>query len=542
MGTDARTGSRERGDSPPADGSREGTTRRDMLRTAAALAGAGGLGMLGGSGIASAAARASIAAAPKRGGTLRAGVTSGSSADTLDPHTWLTNADGTRVYQLFDSLLAFDKNAQPQLSLAQEVTPNKNATAWTIRLRKGITFHNGKPVTADDVIYTFQRVLNPKKPLLGAANMAPLNIAAAKKLDALTVRIPCHTPFAAFAELQACYQYFIVPVGFNPKKPIGTGPFKAQSFTPGQQSTFVRNPNYWQRGLPYVDTLVISDYADETSQINGLISGQLDVIDSLSADSIAAVTNGGGKIVVSEGGSYTPFTMRLDQSPFNDIRVRQALRLVVDRKQMIKLVFGNYGQIGNDLFGLYDSAYDHALPQRTQDIEQAKSLLKKAGHEKLNLTLVTADIAAGSIKAAEVFAQQASAAGVTVTLQQVPVSTIYGPNYLKWTFAQDTWTYYPYLPNAQEALIPGGVFNECHVNDPAYNKLFKQLAATTDPKARTELTHECQTREYNGNASGYIVPYFQPEIDATSSHVHGLTPSKTSNPFGGFDLASIWLS
>ena len=175
--------------------------------------------------------------------------------------------------------------------------------------------------------------------------------------------------------------------------------------------------------------------------------------------------------------------MRLDQAPFNDIRVRQALRLIVDRKQMLRARLRPYGPIGNDLFGLYDSAYNHTLPQRDVDIEQAKSLLKKAGHEKLTLTLVTADIAAGSIKAAQVFAQQATAAGVKVKLQQVPVSTLFGPNYLKWTFAQDTWTYYPYLPNAQEALLPGGVFNECHVNDPTYTKLFKELAATTRPEA-----------------------------------------------------------
>jgi peptide/nickel transport system substrate-binding protein len=159
----------------------------------------------------------------------------------------------------------------------------------------------------------------------------------------------------------------------------------------------------------------------------------------------------------------------------------------------------------------------------------------------LTVTLVTSDIGAGSIKAAQVFAEQASAAGVTVNLQQVPVSTLYGPNYLKWTFAQDVWTYYPYLPNAQETFIKGAVFNECHVNNAKYTRLFNEANATVNDGLRTELIHEMQTLEYNGEASGYIVPYFIPSIDGFTKHVHGLTPSDTSNPLGGFDLSNVWM-
>jgi peptide/nickel transport system substrate-binding protein len=521
-----------------------GYSRREVFKFAAAgtalFAGFSSLAACGSSGGASSAS-STASARPKRGGVLRVGMTSGGSEDTLDALVWATNIDGLRVFQLYDSLTALDKNAQPQLSLAEEITPNSDATEWTVRLRSGVTFHNGKPLTADDVIYTYQLIANPKKPLTGSVLLAPVDVANIKKLDSLTLRIPCHAPYASFYESQACYQFFIVPVGYNSAKPVGTGPFKYQSFTPGQQSTFVRNENYWRSGLPYVDSLVITDYADETSQINGLVSGQLDVIGALSGDSIPAVQSGGGNVLIENGGAFAPFTMRIDQPPFNDIRVRQALRLVVDRQEMLKLVFGGHGLIGNDLFARFDPSYNHSLPQRHADIEQARSLLKQAGHEKLTVNLITADLAAGSIKAAQVFAQQASAAGVTVSLQQVPVSTLYGPNYLKWTFAQDVWTYYPYLPNAREALIKGAVFNECHVDYAPYTKLFNEVNATVDTSRRHELIHEMQQMEYEGQASGYIVPYFVPSIDGYGNHVHGLTPSKTSNPVGGFDLANIWL-
>jgi peptide/nickel transport system substrate-binding protein len=513
-------------------------TRRELLKATAA-----GVALLAGGGALSAAtATAASAGSPKRGGTLRVGVTGGASSDTLDPNIWVTNPDGLRVFQLYDSLLAFDQNAQPQLSLAEEFTANADATEWTVRLRKGVTFHDGKPLTIEDVIFTFQRILNPKAPGLGADSMQPLDMKNAKKLDPLTVRIPCHTPFGEFRSLQALYDFFIVPVGFNPKRPVGTGPFKYESFEPGLQSTFVRNPNYWETGLPYVDTVVITELADETTQVNGLVSGQFDIIDALTADAVPAVQSGGGKLLVSEGGSYTPFTMRVDQAPFNDVRVREAMRLVVDRKEMRELVFGQYGQIGNDLFGLWDPGYDHSLPQREVDVEQARSLLKKAGHENLKVTLVTADIVGGAIKAAEVFAQQAAAAGVTVTLQQVPVTTFYGPNYLKWTFAQDFWIYVPYIRNAQQALLAGAEYNECHVADPTYAKLFKVLEGTTDPQKAIELTHELQTREYEGFSSGFIIPYFQPEIDAYTSRVHGLLTNKCGNPLGNYTLKTAWLA
>ena len=255
---------------------------------------------------------------PKHGGTLTIGMTGGGADDTITPLVWPSDLDGLRVFQLYNSLTALDKNAQPQLSLAEEFTPNSNATEWTVRLRKGITFHNGKPLSVDDVIYTYQQIANPKNPLTGSILLAPVDIANIKKLDSLTMRIPCHTPYQSFYSNQACYQFMIIPEGsHNSTVKVGTGPFKYQSFTPGEQSTFVRNENYWQTGLPYVDTVVITDYADDTSQVNGLTSGQVDIVGALLGDDVATVKASGYKVLIEDGGEYAPFTMRVDQPPFN---------------------------------------------------------------------------------------------------------------------------------------------------------------------------------------------------------------------------------
>lgn len=518
-------------------------SRRNFIRTAAAgslALGAGGLiSACGGSTPATSAV--SAGAGPKKGGTLRAAITGGSSSDTLNPLSAITNADFARVNNLFEPLIGLTPAAQPVYILADELTPNATATQWTLRIRKGITFHNGKDLTADDVIYTFRQILNPKAPAAAAAGLSSIDAAGLAKLDSHTVRIPCKTPFGTLHQALAIPGYSdVIPVGFNPKAPVGTGPFKLKSFTPGTQSTFVRYDGYWRRGLPYLDEVVITDYSDETSQVNALLAGQVDVVNLLSADVMSEVQGQGKKVLISSGGGWNPFTMRVDSAPFSDPRVRQAMRLVVDRKQMMDLVFGGHGTIGNDVFGIWAPEYDHSLPQRQQDIPQAKSLLKAAGREGLTVELVTSDIAQGTVKAAQVFAQQASQAGVKVNVRQVTVSEFYGTSYLKWVFAQDYWYYNFYLPQVSLATLPSAPFNETHFDNSRYNSLYQEAIATVDPAKRQQLAHEMQQIDYNDG--GYIIPFFPPVIDGYGTNVRGLVPSKGGLSLNSYDFKSIWLA
>ncbi|MGI0135307.1 MAG: ABC transporter substrate-binding protein, partial [Candidatus Micrarchaeaceae archaeon] len=292
-------------------------------------------------------------ARPKRGGTLRAGFGGGASSDTLDAQNPYTNVDFARVAQLYDPLVVFDATARPRLALAEEITANATATSWTIRVKADVTFHHGRSLSANDVIFSLRRILDPKRPLPGAPSIRLLDVKNAKTLDSRTVRIPCHRPFSTFSDVLPCYYFLIVPVDYNPRKPVGTGAFKYESFTPGVRSVFTRNNNYWQSGLPYVERQVITDYADEPSEVNALLSGQADIVDLLSAASIAAVRNGGAEALISRGGGFTPFTMLTNKAPFNDLRVREAMRLAIDRPQMLEAVFEGHGTIGNDVFGIW---------------------------------------------------------------------------------------------------------------------------------------------------------------------------------------------
>lgn len=252
-----------------------------------------------------------------------------------------------------------------------------------------------------------------------------------------------------------------MPVGYDPKRPVGTGPFNLVSFTPGQQSVMARNPDYWDDPKPYLDKIITVNVAEETAQIDGLVSGQFDAIDYLSAGSARVLASvkglGAPRIVISNmTGGWAPFTMRVDRTPHSDVRVRTALKLAIDRPAMIDRVFEGYGQVGNDVFGIFDQAYDPGLfLQRHQDLEQAQSLLKAAGYPDLAVQLITTANAPGEVLAADVFADQASGAGIRTRVVNQPVTPYFARSYLKAPFSQDYWPYWPYLTNVAEDTITG---------------------------------------------------------------------------------------
>jgi peptide/nickel transport system substrate-binding protein len=402
-----------------------------------------------------------------------------------------------------------------------------------IRLRKGITFHDGKPLTAADVIFTLRRILQSK--LTGATPLGPINASGLKALDAHTVLVPMTSPYGSFVDQLAYWYYlYIVPAGFDPKKPNGTGPFKYQSFTPGQRSVFVRNPHYWKPGLPYADQLTIIDFSDSASLQNALVTGVVHGAGALEGPQLAALaSNGNVRTVRSHTGAITPFTMRVDQPPFSDVNVRQAMRLLVNRQQLINSALDGNAVVGADVSSPYDPDYDRSL-HREQDIPQAKSLLKKAGHQNLAVQLVTSPVATGTVAMATVLQQQARAAGVTISLKQVDPTTFFGPNYLHWTFSQDFYNYSPYLAQVAQSLLPTSPFNETHWSVPRYVSLYKQANATANPALRREIEHEMQLIDFN--EGGYIIPAFIDSLDAYSTKITGYSAARVGQPLSDFDF------
>jgi peptide/nickel transport system substrate-binding protein len=508
-------------------------TREQFLRRAAVV----GL-TAGAAGTFTNVANAIGGATPKRGGTVLMGTTGGSAKDGLDAHCPVcTKPDEARLVQLFEPLAKYDEKFRIRNWLAEEITPT-NASVWTIRVRSGVEFHDGKPLTADDVIFSLRRIIDPKVPTQGKSGLGSLDPNGMKKLDSRTVRLTLKEPDATLPDALAQYYNTIVPVGYDPAKPIGTGPFKADTFTPGQRSTFVRNPNYWRHGLPYIDGLTIIDFTDDTALVNALLGSQVHAIKNVPYGQIPAIkSNPKLRILESPSGQWLPFTMRLDTPPFNDNDVRQAFRWVVDRPQMIAQALAGHGRVGNDIFSPFDPSYDHSLPQRHQDIEKAKSLLKKAGKENLSVDLQTSDVAAGLVQAAQVFAEQAKKAGITVNVKKIDPSVFWGPEYPNWTFAGDFFNSRNYLPQCSQNMLPTAPFNETKWKDAQWNALYKQAKATVDAKKRADIIHSMQRIEWD--RGGLIIWSFNNIVDAYSAKIAGLKPD-ASLALNRYGFEHVW--
>ncbi len=518
----------------------DGLSRRALLRAAVAGGVVLGLGgVLGACGSGSApAATAAAGGTPTRGGTLRVGVAGGGAKDTLDAHRGGFNPDTARAMQLYDRLMRFTPDFVLEPELAESFEPNATADEWTLTLRRGVEFHDGRPLTADDVIFTINRIIDPADPKVGASGISYLDAAGMQKVDDRTVRLPLTVRNVGFAEQFAQYFMGIVPVGYDPAKPVGTGPFVYQSFTAGQQSVFTRNANYWRDGEPYVDEVVIIDFPDDTARVNALLGGQVDAISSLPTNQIPAIqANSELSLLNSPTGAWLALAMRVDTPPFDDVRVRQAMRLLCDRPQVVAQAFSGQAIVGNDLYGRYDVAYATDLAQREQDIDEATSLLRQAGRSDLQAELVTASSFQGMVEGATVFAQNATDAGVDVRVSTVDGSTLYGDQWLSWPFAADYWVTRSYLSQAALSSLPSSPWNETHWSDPDYVSLVEQAQGQPDEAKRTELLLAAQQLEYD--QGGYIIPSFTNQVDAHSAKLVGFEESKTGTSLNNFTLRSV---
>jgi peptide/nickel transport system substrate-binding protein len=524
---------------------KEALGRRQFLRGMAAtgaVAGAGGL--LSACGGSSTPASVTASSKPRYGGNLSVGMSGGSSSDTLDPNQGLTEVDTGRAECLYEPLVKLNKDAENEFLLAESITPhNGSLSEWVIRLRPGVTFHSGKDFTADDVIYTMRRIIS--NAFSGTLFLGPVDLKGVKALDNLTVLVPMTSPFASFVDQLAggWYYLYIVPDGWNGGTPDGTGPFVYQSFTAGQRSVFLRNRNYWQHGVPYLDAVTFIDFSDNAAVQDALTTGSIQAAGQLDPPQILALASTRGVIpVTSRTGQFKPFTMRIDQAPFSDVNVRQALRLLVGRPQMIDSALDGYGVVASDVFAPYDPDFDASL-HRHQDIPQAKFLLKKAGFDNdLTVTLTTSALESGMVAMATVLAEQATAAGVTIKLQQVDPGTFFAPGrYLNWTFSQDYYSYAAYLNQvAQSFLGPASPFNETHLDNAHYNSLYAQANATADPAVRKQIQYEMQ--QFDFTQGTYIIPTFPDALDAYSDRLRGYSTAKVGESLSNWAFRQFWFA
>jgi peptide/nickel transport system substrate-binding protein len=502
---------------------RAGMTREDLLRRAAALGlAATALGPLTEAALAQSQA--------KRGGTFRLAA-SGGTKDFIDGQHIVAKTDIVRLVAGWEGLAYFDEKYTVKLALAEELRAER-ADRYLIRVRDGVEFHNGKTLGADDVIYSIKRTMNKKLGLFGNAAFQTIDPKRIRKLDKRTIRLFLKRPDVTLTEAFAQYFQGIVPVGYAPNSfrngplhTIGTGPFKLKSFTPGRQSVHVRNENYWRSGQPYFDQVVVINFPDDAAKVNALLSGQVEAMTDVPFAQVPVIRRRSNlKLFVSQTAGWTPISMAIDQEPFTDVRVRRAFRLLANRPQIVAQGLSGFGRIANDIYSPFDPAYaGDEFPQRRYDPEQAKSLLKAAGKEGLKIDLYTTPADTGMVEGATIFAENAKAGGVTVTVKNVDGGTFYGDQYLKWTFATDYWGTRNYLQQVSAGSLVSSPFDESHWDKyekyARFESLYNQAVSTVNEKKRADIIRAMQRMEYDDG--GHIIWGFKSLTDAYSTKVGG---------------------
>lgn len=475
-------------------------------------------------------------AEPKKGGTLRVAVPGG-AADSLDPHrTQGQVSDIVRFTNLFDGLTEYTPDAEIRLVLAETFTPNEAADEWIVKLRNGIKCHDGREFTADDVIFSVKRLLDPANPTKGASLIRFVDADRLEKVDSHTVRFRLKQAYGPFKDVWANRYLRMVPANFDPAKPVGTGPFRVQAFTAGQQSTFERFDGYF-REPAFADRLVIVNINENAASINALRGGQVDISYSLPfAEARTIESNPRLKLLNNPSGLYIPIYMRTDIEPFNDVRVRKAMRLIADRNQLVKVALAGFGETANDMVGRYTTCGVTDVPKREQNIAEAKALLEAAGKSNLSVELAAVNGTAGMVECAQVFAQQAKAAGVNITVRVLDQGA-YLAKYAEWPmgvdFLNDT-----YLALAARSLLPSGTFNTTHWNDPEFVELANKAFATSDDAKRCDIVNKMRAIEWE--RGGNIVWGFANILNAYSAKVNGLTPYKVDSAL--YHLRMAWLA
>ncbi|CRK57911.1 Peptide ABC transporter, periplasmic peptide-binding protein [Alloactinosynnema sp. L-07] len=462
---------------------------------------------------------------PRRGGNLRVVVSGASTTDdVLDPHLAGSWGGGAVAKNVFDKLVAYNHDLTLRPRLAESLEPNADGTVWTVRLRKGVRWHDGKPLTADDVLWSVKRILDPANKLPAAADLSMIDLAGSRKVDDTTVELRMTQPMADLGALLAGWYVYVVQNGTNTfdkqHPPVGTGPFRFGDWAPGERTTLLRNDSYWEDGKPYVDSVEIILAASADARLNVFLSGAADIVHELSH--VQGKTQQGNPALTihqSPVGTFQAFNMLIDREPFTDPRVREALRLAVDRKAIVDSVYFGYGEVGNDLYGKGAPNYADSIPQRAYDPEKARALLREAGKENLTVTLHTSDATPGFVESALLFAEQAKKAGITIDVSKSAADSYWTDVWLKQPFTQTSWGSYALEWFYGQAIVSTAPTNETAWKRPEWDRKFATARGTLDAEQRGQRYLELQQELWSDG--GYIIHSYAKWLDGVSPRVRG---------------------
>jgi peptide/nickel transport system substrate-binding protein len=487
--------------------------------------------------------------AGKAGATIKAGIIV--PAATVNPVTVADQGGLDMLGQTGEYLTFSNQTLTLQPALASSWTPNSKADVWTFKIRQGVKFHNGQPLTADDVVYTYKLQTDPKSSSNAlSAFGGGLTPDGVQKVDDSTVAFHLTAPNGNFPYLTSSdnYNMIIIPNNYDPAKWqssfIGTGPFVLKSYTPKVGASFTRNQAYWgTKALPAATDFTF--YDTQTPMILALTGGSIDVLGQFAV--------AGGEQLLAPGAPYNvinlkssahrQLSMRCDQAPFTDPRVRQAIALTLDRPAIITALFKGRAALGNDSpFAPVVPSTNHTVAQRVQNIAKAKSLLSAAGHPSGFTTQLIGNDTFEIPQYGQILAQSAKAIGVTIHTKFEASGTYYG----KATFGNSDWldatmSLVDYghrsVPNVFltaplqtiNATKGTGPWNAAHFSNAQYDQLAQQYIAAADLTTQRQIAGQIETLLLN--ETPIIFAYFYNFLSATAKNVQGAYPTAIGHLF-----------
>ena len=481
------------------------------------------------------------------GAVIKAGILTPTGA--INPLTVVDEGGLVMLAQTGEYLCLSGQTLTLQPVLATSWSANSAADVWTFKIRHGVKFHDGSPLTADDVVYTYQLQTNTKN----AANALSafggvLTPSGVVKVDDFTVAFHLEAPNGNFPYLTSSdnYNMIIIPSNYDPAKWqstfVGTGPFKLGSYTPKVGASFTRNESYWgTKALPSQTQFTF--YDAQAPEILALTGGTIDVVGQFAVAGAQELLTGSYNIIKLKSSAHRQLSMRNDKAPFTDPRVRQAIALTLDRPAIVKALFQGFADVGNDSpFAPVYPSTNTSVAQRTQDIAKAKSLLAAAGHPSgFSAQLVTENFVEIP-QYAQIIAQSAKAIGVNISLK-VESSTAY---YGKATFGNSDWldatmSLVDYghrsVPNAfltsaletYNAKTGTGVWNAAHFANAQFDKLAAQYVAASDVGTQKTIAGQIETLLLA--QTPIVVGYFYNYLAATAQGVTGVYPTAVGHLF-----------
>ena len=465
----------------------------------------------------------SIAVAAKKGGHFKIGIGAGSTTDSIDPATYLHTYTQFAGFSIYNYLTEITAEGEAISELAESIETSDDAATWTIKVRKGVEFHNGKTLDADDIAASINH--HRGEDSKSGAKGILTSIKDVKVDGKDTVIFVLESGNADFPYILSDYHLGIMPAKdgklIDPASGVGTGAYSLKKFDAGVKAELVRNANYWKDGRGHFDSIEMLAIKDVAARTNALTTGEIHAMDRCDLKTVHLLKrNKNISIEQVTGTQHYTVPMITTKAPFDNVDVRLALKYAVDREALVKTVLRGFGQVANDHpITPANKYYNTEMAQRTYDPDKAKFHMKKAGMDSLTIDLSAADAAfSGAVDAAVLYKEHAAKAGIDINVVREPNDGYWSNVWMKKPWGMCYWGGRPTEDLMfSTAYAKGAPWNDTFWEHDKFNKLLVEARAELNTDKRRSLYYEMQ--QIVSDEGGVVVPMFASYVMAFSNKV-----------------------